>query len=179
MFYKCFSEAVWDRFKVTAPGDCNSSIKPKMVFRPTVLPAISFILGRTGGGHRRRPSFSTSRRRPSAHTEMFFFHIFNSVHRPFLSWHGVDCQRGWVFFSFSGEPGRASQFAMRLFPRPVQQWLQLRWQFRLYAYFWEFGVSNFQLRLLIRRTVSKSHLLQFRERLHLLSASREFLYVLL
>ena len=38
---------------------------------------------------------------------------------------------------------------------------------------------QFQLRLLIRRPVSKSHLLQFRERLHLLSASREFPYVLL
>ena len=37
---------------------------------------------------------------------------------------------------------------------------------------------QFQLRLLILRPVSKSHLLQFRERLHLLSASREFLYVL-
>ena len=32
--------------------------------------------------------------------------------------------------------------AMRLYPRPVQQLLQLRRQLRLYAYFWEFGVCS-------------------------------------
>ena len=96
MFYKCFSAAMWDRFEVTAPGDCISAIKPKMVFRPTVLPAISFILGANGWRTSTEAKFQQSRRRPSAHTEMFFFHIFNSVQavsvvvrRRLSTWFGV------------------------------------------------------------------------------------------
>ena len=104
MFYVCFSAAIWDRFEVTAPGDCISAIKPKMVFRPTVLPAISFILGRTGGGHRRRPSFS-SHGVVHPRTQRCSSSTSSTLFRPFLSWYGVDCQRGLVFFSFSGEPG--------------------------------------------------------------------------
>ena len=96
MFYKFYSAALWDGFDVTAPGDCISAIKRKMVFKPMVLPAISFLVGANGWRTPTETKFQQSRRRPSAHTEMFIFHIINSVQafsvvvrRRLSAWSGV------------------------------------------------------------------------------------------
>ena len=87
IFYKCYSAAMWDGFEVAARSDCISAIKPKMVFRPTVFHAISFLVGADGWRTSTEAKFQQSRSSPSAHTggilsvaaEMFIFHIFDSV----------------------------------------------------------------------------------------------------
>ena len=43
IFYKFYFAAMWDSFDVTAPGDCISAIKPKVVLRPVFLPAILYL----------------------------------------------------------------------------------------------------------------------------------------
>ena len=68
MFYKCYSSAMWDGFEVTAPGVCISAIKPKTVFRPLVLPAVSFLVGANGWRTSTEAKFQQSWRSPSAHT---------------------------------------------------------------------------------------------------------------
>ena len=48
IFYKCYFAALWDSLHVSAPGDFISAIKPKVVFRPTFLPAILFLVEANG-----------------------------------------------------------------------------------------------------------------------------------
>ena len=106
MFCKFHFAAMWDSLDVAAQGDCISAVKPKMVFRPMVLPAISFLVGRTDGGHDgvqvsavTAPSIRAHRGILSVASEMFIFHIFNSVQafsvvvrRRLSAWSGV-CQQ--------------------------------------------------------------------------------------
>ena len=126
MFYKCYSAAVWDGFEDTAPGDCISAIKPKMVFRPMVFPAISFLVEADGWRTSTEAKFQQSRRSPSAHTGCMpsvaaEMHIFNSV-QAFLSWYGVDCERGQVFRFFIPQETSRIRFLIGSVSLVVPSW---------------------------------------------------------
>ena len=135
MFHKCHSAAMWGGFDVTAPGDCVSAIKPKMVFRPMVLPPISFLVGANGWRTPTEAKFQQSRRSPSEHTggiltvagEMVTSSTSSTLFRPLLLWYGVDCQRGQVFFSCRGEPGGSgyrSDHSYRIWRHLLFSWVR-------------------------------------------------------
>ena len=174
--HKCFSAAMWDRLEVAAPGDCISAIKPKMVFRPTVLPAISFILGRTGGEDIDGGQVSAVTIR--AHRDVLLPHLQLCSGR-FCRGTASIVNVVWCFSASAESLVTQSIGATIRTESGVQPICATEVAVPVVRVLLGVRRIQFQLRLLIRRTVSKSHLLQFRERLHLLSASREFLYVLL